>query len=219
MNAVVAALGIDPVKLLSSVGTIGLFLVIFAESGIMIGFFLPGDSLLFAAGLLSATTALLWPFPVLIVGCAVAAVVGDQVGYTFGQRVGPALFRRPDSRLFKQEHLARAEAFFSLHGSKTIILARFVPVVRTFAPIVAGASGMSHRTFTVFNVIGGVLWSTLLLSIGYALGSKFPKIGDYLDVAILIIVALSLLPFAIEYLRHRRARKLRPTSVAGDETD
>ena len=155
-----ASLGLDPKKILNSVGTLGLFAIVYAESGIMIGFFLPGDSLLFTAGLLSATKHVLWPFPVLLLGCAIAAILGDQTGYLFGKKVGPSLFNKPDSRLFKQEHLQRAEDFYERHGSKTIVIARFVPVVRTFAPIVAGASKMHYRTFVLYNIIGGALWST-----------------------------------------------------------
>ena len=177
----------------------------FAESGLFIGFFLPGDSLLFTAGLLAATTSLLTPLPLIILGCAVAAIAGDQVGYSFGQRFGPRLFSQPDSRFLKRQHLARAESFFDRHGSKTILLARFVPVVRTFAPIVAGASKMHRRTFTIYNVVGGTAWVVLLTTLGWALGTRFPGIADSLDVAILVIVALSLVPIAIEYLRHRRS--------------
>src|SRR5687768_655047 len=124
---------LEPKELLEAFGTIGLFLIVFAESGLLIGFFLPGDSLLFTAGLLASEGHL--NFPVILVGCFVAAVAGDQVGYVFGRRVGPALFRRPNSRIFKQSHVDRAQAFFDEHGSKTIVLARFVPIVRTFAPI------------------------------------------------------------------------------------
>jgi membrane-associated protein len=143
---------------------------------------------------------------VLLGGCPLAAIAGDQVGSTFGHRVGPPLFDRPSSRLFKRQHLERAETFFDHHGSKTIILARFVPIVRTFAPIVAGASTMHRRTFTAFNVVGGSAWVALMLGLGYGLGSRFPSIGDYLDVAVLVIVVLSLVPIGIEYLRQRRAR-------------
>ena len=203
-NALVATLGLDPKKILNSVGTLGLYAIVFAESGIMIGFFLPGDSLLFTAGLLSATKHVLWPFPLLILGCAIAAIAGDQVGYAFGHRAGPRLFNRPDSRWFKQEHLQRAEEFYERHGSKTIVIARFVPVVRTFAPIVAGASKMEYRKFVLYNIIGGAAWATLMLCLGYGLGKKFPGIGNYLDYAILIIVVLSLCPIAFEYLRQRR---------------
>ena len=176
----------------------------FAESGIMIGFFLPGDSLLFTAGLLSATKHVLWPFPLLILGCAIAAIAGDQVGYAFGNKAGPRLFSKPDSRWFKQEHLQRAEEFYERHGSKTIVIARFVPVVRTFAPIVAGASKMEYRKFVLYNIIGGAAWATLMLCLGYGLGKKFPGIGNYLDYAILVIVVLSLCPIAFEFLRQRR---------------
>ena len=199
-----ASLGLDPKKILNSVGTLGLYAIVYAESGVMIGFFLPGDSLLFTAGLVRATKGVLWPFWALLLGCAIAAVLGDQTGYLFGKKVGPSLFNRPDSRLFKHEHLQRAEDFYERHGSKTIVIARFVPVVRTFAPIVAGASKMHYRTFVLYNIIGGVLWSTLMLCLGYGLGKKFPGIGNYLDYAVLIIVALSLTPIAFEFLRQRR---------------
>ena len=192
---------------LRNFGTLATFVVfgiIFAESGLMIGFFLPGDSLLFTAGLLSVSNTHLAPLPVLIVGCAIAAIAGDQVGYAFGKKVGPPLFNRPDSRFFKQKHLRQAEEFFERHGSKTIILARFTPIVRTFAPIVAGASRMRYRTFVLYNVIGGIAWTTSMLCLGAALGKTFPSIGKNLDYVIVVIVALSLIPFAIEYLRHRR---------------
>jgi len=203
-TALVATLGLDPKRILNSLGTAALFAIVFAESGIMIGFFLPGDSLLFTAGLLSATKNVLWPFPLLIVGCAIAAIAGDQVGYAFGNRAGPRLFSRPDSRWFKHEHLQRAEDFYERHGSKTIVIARFVPVVRTFAPIVAGASKMEYRRFVLYNILGGTAWATVMLCLGYGLGKKFPGIGNYLDYAILVIVVLSLCPIAFEYLRHRR---------------
>jgi membrane-associated protein len=202
---------------LRNFGTLATFVVfgiIFAESGLMIGFFLPGDSLLFTAGLLSVSNTHLAPLPVLIIGCAIAAIAGDQVGYAFGKKVGPPLFSRPDSRLFKQKHLQQAEAFFDRHGSKTIILARFTPIVRTFAPIVAGASHMKYRTFVVYNIIGGVAWTTSMLCLGAALGKTFPSIGKNLDYAIVVIVALSLIPFGIEYLRHRRR-----AAHAGDAGD
>ncbi len=205
LAASLAAIGIDPNQLIRSVGLFGLFAVVFAESGLFIGFFLPGDSLLFTAGLLAATTNLLTPLPFIILGCAIAAIAGDQVGYSFGHRYGPRLFSQPDSRFLKRQHLARAEAFFARHGSKTILLARFVPVVRTFAPIVAGASTMHRRTFTVYNVIGGTAWVVLLTTLGWTLGTRFPGIADSLDLVILVIVVLSVIPLAIEYVRHRRS--------------
>ena len=205
---IVAAIGIDPNQLLRSVGTLGLFAAVFAESGILLGFFLPGDSLLFTAGLLTATTNLLPPLPVLVVGCTVAAIAGDQVGYGLGRRYGPRVFDRPESRWFKREHLSRAEAFFARHGSKTIVLARFVPVIRTFTPVVAGASGMHYRRFVAFNIVGGFLWATGLLTAGWLLGTRYPGIADSLDLVIVVIVTLSVLPLVVHSLRQRsRSRR------------
>ena len=212
--SVVLAVGPDPQKLVQSIGLIGLFLVIFAESGILIGFFLPGDSLLFAAGLVTAglTTAdgTVWTLAggniaVVAIGCALAAIIGDQVGYAFGNKVGPALFKRPESRLFKPAYVDKAEAFFEKHGSKSIVLARFVPIVRTFAPIVAGVSKMHYRTFVKFNIIGGIVWGAGLTLLGYWLGNSFPWIGKNIEYAIVLIVVVSLLPVAVEFIRHRRS--------------
>lgn len=188
--------------LIETVGTIGLFAIVFAESGLLIGFFLPGDSLLFTAGLLASQGKL--NFPLILVGCFVAAVAGDQVGYAFGNRVGPALFRRPDSRLFKHEHLEKAQAYFDKHGSKTIVLARFVPIVRTFAPILAGVGTMEYRTFVRFNLIGGFVWAVGVTSVGYVLGDTIPDIDKYLLPIIGVIILLSLIPVVLEL---RRARK------------
>jgi membrane-associated protein len=204
LSTVLAALGgLDPENLLDTFGTIGLFLIVFAESGLLIGFFLPGDSLLFTAGLLSSQDKLA-PLPVLLAGVFVAAVVGDQVGYLFGRRVGPALFRRPDSRLFKQEYVEKAQNYFEEHGSKTIVLARFVPVVRTFAPIVAGVGKMEYKTFVSFNVLGGFLWAIGVTSLGYILGESIPDIDKYLLPVIGVIIVLSVAPVAWEI---RKARK------------
>lgn len=211
--SVVLAVGPDPQKLVQSIGLIGLFLVIFAESGILIGFFLPGDSLLFAAGLVTAglTTAdgTVWTLAggniaIVAIGCALAAIIGDQVGYAFGNRVGPSLFKRPESRLFKPAYVDKAEAFFEKHGAKSIVLARFVPIVRTFAPIVAGVSKMHYRTFVKFNIVGGIIWGAGLTLLGYWLGNSFPWIGKNIEYAIVLIVAISLLPVAVEFIRHRR---------------
>jgi membrane-associated protein len=200
---VIAALGLDPEKLLATFGAIGLFLIIFAESGLFFGFFLPGDSLLFTAGLLSSQGKLP-ALPILLVGCFVAAVAGDQVGYVFGKKVGPALFRRPDSRIFKQEYVEKAQDFFDKHGSKTIVLARFVPIVRTFAPIVAGVGKMQYRTFVSYNVVGALLWAVGITTLGYVLGDRVPWVEENLEIAIIIIVGLSFVPIAIEVIRSRR---------------
>jgi membrane-associated protein len=189
---------------LQTVGLIGLLAIIFAESGLLIGFFLPGDSLLFTAGLLSSQGHLA-PLPVILIGCFVAAVAGDQVGYAFGARVGPSLFRRPDSRIFKQEYVDKARAYFEKHGSKTIVLARFVPIVRTFAPILAGVGAMRYRTFVTFNLIGGLLWAVGVTSLGYILGESIPDIDKYLLPVIGVIVLLSLAPVLLEVRRNRRS--------------
>lgn len=199
---------VDPEKLLEAFGTIGLFLVVFAESGLLFGFFLPGDSLLFTAGLLASQGKL--NLPVILVGCFVCAVAGDQVGYAFGNRVGPALFRRPDSRFFKQEYVEKAQSYFERYGPKTIVLARFVPIVRTFAPIVAGVGSMQYRTFVTYNVLGGLLWAVGVTTLGYLLGEAIPDIDKYLLPVIAVIVFLSILPVAIEILRERRKAARRP---------
>ncbi|MDH4147457.1 MAG: VTT domain-containing protein [Acidimicrobiia bacterium] len=195
---------LDAESLLRTLGHIGLFAVVFAESGLLVGFFLPGDSLLFTAGLFAATGQL--SLPLVLVGCLVAAIAGDQVGYLFGRRVGPALFSRPDSRIFKQKHVERAQEFFDHHGPKTIVLARFVPIVRTFAPIVAGVGGMNYRTFVTFNVIGGSLWSLGVTTLGYLLGRRYPWIADNLVYVSALIIAISLVPIALEMLKARRGR-------------
>lgn len=201
----VAALDLlDPEKILVAIGTIGLLAVVFAESGLLFGFFLPGDSLLFTAGLFAAQGKL--NLPVILVGCFVAAVAGDQVGYAFGNRVGPALFRRPDSRFFKQEYVEKAQGYFDKYGSKTIVLARFVPVVRTFAPIVAGVGSMRYRTFLTFNLIGGFLWAVGITLLGYFLG-EIDWIEKNLEIAILGIVGLSILPILFELFQARRHAK------------
>jgi membrane-associated protein len=197
-HPLLALLGdLDPEHLLATFGTLGLFLIVFAESGLLIGFFLPGDSLLFTAGLLSSQGKLA-PLPILLAGCFAAAVVGDQVGYAFGRRVGPALFKREDSRIFKQEYIEKSQAFFAEHGSKTILLARFVPVVRTFAPIVAGAGKMHYRTFLAYNVVGGLLWAIGVTSLGYVLGESVPSIDKYLLPVIGVIIVVSVAPVAWE---------------------
>lgn len=192
---------LHPDRLIETFGTIGIILIVFAESGLLFGFFLPGDSLLVTAGVLAARGDL--TLPVILVGVFVAAVAGDQVGYLFGRKVGPALFRRPDSRLFRHEHVERARRYFAEHGAKTIVLARFVPVVRTFAPIIAGVGRMEYRTFVAFNVLGGLLWGVGVTMIGFVLGEAV-DVDRYLLPVIVGVVALSLVPVAREALRARR---------------
>ena len=195
---------LDPRDLIVTFGTIGLFAIVFAESGLFFGFFLPGDSLLFTAGLFASQGTL--SLPLILVGCFVAAVAGDQVGYLFGKRVGPALFRRPDSRFFRQEYVERAQRFFEKYGAKTIVLARFVPIVRTFAPILAGVGKMPYRTFVLFNVVGGLLWAVGVTLLGYALGEMIPDIDRYLLPIIALIILISFIPIGVEWLKSRRQR-------------
>lgn len=201
-----AALGLDPEKLISKFGLIGLFVIVFAESGLLIGFFLPGDALLFTAGLLAAIHAFDQPILLICAVCFVAAVLGDQVGYQFGKRVGPELFDRPKSRLFNPRNVSKAHEYFERHGAKTIVMARFVPIVRTFAPIVAGVGNMKYRVFAMFNLVGGLLWGVGVPLLGYSFGKRYPWLKDRIDVLAIVIVAVSLTPVAFEVLKHRRQR-------------
>ncbi|MEV4995453.1 DedA family protein [Streptomyces niveus] len=198
---------LDPGHLISTFGLIGVLLVVFAESGLLIGFFLPGDSLLFTTGLLVAghtyLTQPLWLICLLIV---LAAVLGDQTGYLIGRKAGPALFRRPDSRLFKQENVEKANAFFERYGPRSIVMARFVPIVRTFTPVIAGVGAMRYRTFVVFNVIGGTLWGVGVTVLGYFLG-QIDFVKTNIELILIAIVVVSLLPIVIEYARARRGTR------------
>jgi membrane-associated protein len=180
-----------------------IFLVVFAESGLLVGFFLPGDSLLFAAGLVAGLEHRPHILLLLVVAF-VGAVLGDQVGYVIGQRTGPRLFQREDSRLFRQDNVRKASAFFDRHGPKAIVLARFVPVVRTFTPVLAGVSSMRYRVFVTYNLVGGLLWASLATLLGWGLGKRYPKIENYLTPAIVVIVLVSLLPVLFELWKHRR---------------
>ncbi|MFE6749962.1 DedA family protein [Kitasatospora purpeofusca] len=203
---------LDPTYLISTFGLIGILAIVFAESGLLIGFFLPGDSLLFTTGLLVAGGTYLdqplWLVCALIV---LAAVAGDQVGYLFGRKVGPGLFRRPDSRLFKQENVEKAAAFFDRHGPKAIVLARFVPIVRTFTPIVAGVSAMNYRVFVLFNIVGGVLWGAGVTVLGYFLG-QIPFVRENIEAILVGIVLVSVVPVAVELLRARRSGRSAPAA-------
>jgi membrane-associated protein len=208
MRDVVLASFLNPESILDKGGLALLALIIFAETGLLIGFFLPGDSLLFVGGFLASDAGghRLPVLPVVALVAFAAAVAGDQVGFWFGRKVGPSLFNRPDSRLFKQQNVAKAHAFFERHGAKTIVLARFVPIVRTFAPIVAGVSDMHYRTFVVFNVIGGFIWAVGLTTLGYYMG-QIDVVKNNIEIAIVVIIVLSLIPVAIEFVRHRREAK------------
>jgi membrane-associated protein len=200
----------DPRALIAAFGTfayVGLFAVIFAETGLFVGFFLPGDSLLFAAGVLASLGEQGLQLPFVVVICVVAAILGNLVGFTFGRRVGRPLFDRPDSRFFKRKHLLATEAFYEKHGGKTIVLARFLPFVRTFAPIVAGIGEMNYRRFVLYTVAGGLLWGVSLPVAGYLLGEALgDNIDRFLLPVILGIIAVSLMPAVVQLLRANRHR-------------
>ncbi|MEK7616116.1 MAG: VTT domain-containing protein [Patescibacteria group bacterium] len=195
----------DLIAFIKAAGYLGIFGFVFAESGLLIGFFLPGDSLLFTAGFLASQGYLnIW---VLCIGAFLAAVIGDNVGYSFGNKIGVKLFTREDSLIFNKEHLARAQHFYEKHGRKTIIIARFVPVVRTFAPIVAGIGNMHYKTFFMFNIIGGVLWGIGISLLGFLLGNVIPDIDRYLLPIIVLIIFVSVLPGIIHILRNKEHRE------------
>jgi membrane-associated protein len=183
-------------------GYLLLFMIIFAETGLLIGFFLPGDSLLFIAGFV-CTLALGLNIAILIPLLIIAAISGDAVGYQIGRRIGRPLFEKPNSRLFKREHLVRTQAFYDKHGPKTIVLARFVPIVRTFAPTVAGVANMPYKQFVAYNVAGGIGWITSMCLLGYFLGNV-PIVKDNLSKTVLLIVFLSILPMIVHYIQERR---------------
>ena len=192
------------IPIIQTVGYLGIFGMVFAESGLLVGFMLPGDTLLFSAGLLAASGHLnLW---VLIVGTSIAAIIGDSVGYWIGKKAGPSLFCRKESLFFKQEYLEKAIDFFAKHGVKTIVLARYVPIVRTFAPVVAGAAHMRYRTFVVFNIIGGVLWCTSLSLLGFYLGERIPSIDRYVLPVVGGIVVLSFAPMVVAVIKRKLSR-------------
>jgi membrane-associated protein len=195
----------NPQAIISTFGLIGVITIIFLETGFFFGFFFPGDSLLFTAGLLASQGFL--PITWLLVGVFVAAVAGDSVGYAFGRKVGPALFTRDQSIFFKKEYIAKAQHFYEQYGTKVIILARFMPIVRTFAPIVAGVGKMKYRTFIIFNVVGGFVWTVLLLGMGYGFGSTLTRMGidpdKYLLPVIAVIIVISILPGLREVLKKK----------------
>ena len=198
------ALSID--KLILGGGLIAIGATVFAESGLLIGFFLPGDTLLFGAGILAAQGTL--PLPTLLIVVILAAIIGDNVGYSIGRRTGKRLFSKKESILFKPGHLERAEAFYEKHGGKTIIIARFVPVVRTFAPMVAGIGKMTRQRFMAFNIIGGILWGGGITLLGFWLGSKMPWLDQYIDLVILGVVGLSLVLASFHILHDADNRRL-----------
>ncbi|MFG2139104.1 DedA family protein [Streptomyces sp. NPDC048650] len=197
---------LDPDYLIATFGLIGVLAIVFAESGLLIGFFLPGDALLFTTGLLVTAGKMDKPLWLVCGLIFLAAVLGDQAGYLFGRKVGPSLFKRPDSRLFKQENVEKAHDFFEKYGPKSLILARFVPIVRTFTPIVAGVSRMNYRSFLTFNLIGGALWGVGVTVLGALLGN-IAFVHKNIEAILIAIVLVSVVPIAIEFLRARGKAK------------
>ncbi len=193
---------LDPGQLIETFGLIGILVIVFAECGLLIGFFLPGDSLLFTAGLLVARDDIKQPLWLVCVLICVAAIAGNQVGYLIGRKAGPAVFNRPDSRFFKQEYVDKSYAFFDRYGPRAIVLARFVPIVRTFITVTAGVGRMDYRTYTTYSVIGGLLWGAGVTILGFSLGNV-AFVADHIELILIGIVAVSIIPIAIELLRQR----------------
>lgn len=180
--------------------------IVFAESGLLVGFFLPGDSLLFGAGLAASQGS--FSLLILMLCVVAAAVIGDNVGYSIGRRAGPRIFKKQDGIIFRQEYLQTAEKFYEKHGGKTIILARFTPIVRTFAPVVAGASKMDRRRFMIFNIIGGTLWGAGIPALGFFIGERIPHLDRYIEVVIIGVMVASIGIAALHVLKDKKTRTL-----------
>jgi membrane-associated protein len=194
-------------------GYLILVAIVFTETGLLIGFFLPGDSLLITAGLVAAAGGLdIWMLNGLLIP---AAIVGDSVGYAIGYRTGPRIFRKEESRWFSRKHLIRTREFYERHGGKTIVLARFIPIIRTFAPVVAGVAQMKYRRFLMYNVLGGIGWVATLTWAGYLLGTTIPDIDRHIHVVVGIVIVLSVLPIGIEWWR-ARGRAKRAATISED---
>lgn len=192
----------DLIKIIEAAGYLGVFAIIFAESGLLVGFFLPGDSLLFTAGFLASQG--FFNIVTLTTLTFIAAVSGDSVGYMFGHKIGKKLFQKEDSIFFHKKHLLRAQKFYEKHGGKAITLARFLPVVRTFAPIVAGMGDMPYKKFLLYNILGGFLWAVLIPVLGYYLGSTIPGVDKYLLPILAVIIIISVLPTAFHLIKEKR---------------
>jgi membrane-associated protein len=198
-----ACLRLDPIAIVQTGSYFGIAFIIFAESGLLIGMFFPGDSLLFAAGLLSGA-GYLAPIPLTVL-VVLAAIVGDSVGYWFGANVGINFFQRKDSRFFKQEYVVRTQRFFEKYGGRAVVLARFVPIVRTLAPICAGIGNMRYRTFLAYNVIGGCVWGVGMVALGYFFGSVVPNSEKYILPLSLVIVVVSFFPIILNLIKGKKA--------------
>jgi membrane-associated protein len=204
---------ISPENIIQSGGILLVAAVIFAESGLLIGFFLPGDTLLFAAGLAASQGRL--PLFWLIAAVVIAAIIGDNVGYSIGRHTGHRLFKKKESLFFQHEHIKRAEKFYEAHGGKTIIMARFIPIVRTFAPVVAGIGKMPRERFLAFNVIGGLLWGVGMPLLGYYLGSKIPHLDKYIEWVLLGVIVLSICLSFAHLLKEKDSRRIFKQKVHG----
>ncbi|HLO50598.1 MAG TPA: VTT domain-containing protein [Kamptonema sp.] len=197
----------DLPQLIKTFGYLGVWAIVFAESGLLFGFFLPGDSLLFTAGFVASLKESPINVSVLIFGAFICAVFGDNVGYATGYRLGRKLFQKKDSVLFKKEYLLKTENFYEKHGQKAVVLARFMPIVRTFAPIVAGVAAMRYRTFMSYNLIGGFVWTVGLTLMGYYLGKVIPDVDKYLLPIVVGIIVLSFVPSIIHLIQEKRANR------------
>ncbi len=196
---------LDSIQIIQTAGLAGIFLIIFAESGLFFAFFLPGDSLFFASGLFVHGGFL--PLVPLVVGSIISAILGGFVGYAVGHKLGPKVFTKENSFFFRKKYLDDSEKYFKKYGNKTIVLARFVPVVRTFAPILAGVGRMDFKTFALFNIISGIIWPPLMISLGYFLGFRIPNIEHYflpITIVIILLSCLPMLPQMIRFLREKR---------------
>ncbi len=192
----------DSAFILKTAGLVGVLAIIFAESGLFFGFFLPGDSLLFTAGFFASQGLVsFWP---LFFGSMVAAILGDSVGYAFGEKIGPKIFTREDSFIFNKKYIDKSNLFFKKHGARSLIIARFMPGIRTFVPILAGVGTMHYGTFLTYNAIGGMLWAGGLTALGYFLGNSVPNIDHYLFPIVILIVTISILPGAISLYKNKR---------------
>ena len=190
---------LDPITIIKAVGVLGIILIVFAETGLFFGFFLPGDSLLFTAGIFASQGYL--SIEILLIGCIIAAILGDSVGYWSGKKYGRKLFDRDEGFFFKRKRLYDAEIFYEKHGKSTIIIARFVPVIRTFAPIVAGIGNMKYSSFISYNIFGGIFWVSGLLLLGYFLGGLIPNPDTYIIPIALLIIVVSFIPIIIKMIR------------------
>ena len=198
-------MSIDPTHIVQAGGILLVAAIVFAESGLLIGFFLPGDSLLFTAGLFASQgeISIFW----LIVAIVIAAIIGDNVGYAIGRKTGHKIFTKKDGILFRQEYISQAEVFYEKHGGKTITIARFVPVVRTFAPVVAGVAKMNHKKFMAYNVVGALVWGVSVTMVGYVAGTRFPWIENYIEVILISAILLTFTPPIIHVLKDPISRK------------